>query len=71
MVFGSISRIIDLNSDYPYDGEFSNQSIGGYYNGKYLNEIWGYESVGLASSKVEMDNWLTTNKQLGKQLGCR
>lgn len=47
---------------YPYDGEFSNQSIGGYYNGKYLNEIWGYESVGLASSKVEMDNWLTTNK---------
>lgn len=47
---------------YPYDGEFSNQSIGGYYNGKYLDEIWGYESVGLASSKVEMDNWLTTNK---------
>ena len=47
---------------YPYDGEFSNQSIGLYYNGKCLNEIWGYESVGLATSKVEMDNWLTTNK---------
>ena len=32
----------------------------------------GYESVGLASSKVEMDNWLTTNKpNWGRQLGCR
>ena len=42
MVFGSISP--DNRSKiltYPYDGEFSNQSIGGYYNGKYLNEIWG------------------------------
>ena len=56
---------------YPYDGEFSNQSIGGYYNGKYLNEIWGYESVGLASSKVEMDNWLTTNKPTGEATGVQ
>lgn len=48
--------------NYPYDGEFGNQNIYGYYNGKYLNEIWGYESVGLARDDQQMEEWLVNNK---------
>ena len=33
-----------------------------YYNGKYLNEIWGYESVGIAKTDAEMTEWLKKNK---------
>lgn len=47
---------------YPYEGKFENQNINGYYNGKQLNEIWGYESVGLAQSNEEMAEWLKGNK---------
>lgn len=37
-------------------------SLSSYYNGRMLNEIWGYTSTGLASSKQEMDNWIAKNK---------
>ena len=47
---------------YPFDGEFGNQGIYGYYNGKELGELWGYTSVGLAQSDEEMKEWLTSNK---------
>lgn len=33
-----------------------------YYDGKYLNEIWGYESVGIAKDDAEMTEWLKKNK---------
>lgn len=33
-----------------------------HYNGKMMNEIWGYETVGLAQSQEEMDLHLTKNK---------
>ena len=33
-----------------------------YYNGKYLNEIWGYESAGIAKTDAEMAEWLKKNK---------
>ncbi|WP_314791766.1 SusC/RagA family TonB-linked outer membrane protein, partial [Tannerella forsythia] len=33
-----------------------------YYNGKYLNEIWGYESAGIAKTDAEMTEWLKKNK---------
>ncbi len=46
---------------YPYDGEFGSQSIDGYYNNKNLDEIWGYEVEGLASSDKEMTDWLKHN----------
>jgi hypothetical protein len=46
---------------YPYDGSFENQSISGYYNGKVLGEIWGYETQGIANSQEEMNEWLKQN----------
>ena len=48
--------------EYPYDGNFENQSINGYYNGKKLGEIWGYQTHGIAQSDEEMQEWLKTNK---------
>lgn len=48
--------------EYPYEGEFDNQSINSYYNGKKLGEIWGYETKGLAQSDAEMTSWLEKNK---------
>ena len=48
--------------NYPYEGAFENQNINGYYNGKKLGEIWGYESVGLAQSNEQMAEWLKSNK---------
>ncbi len=46
---------------YPYDGDFNNQSISSYYNGKYIGEIWGYETEGIAQSDEEMNAWLANN----------
>lgn len=37
-------------------------SLSTYYNGKSLNEIWGYVTEGIASSQEEMDAWLVNNK---------
>ena len=48
--------------EYPYDGDFGNQSVYGYYNGKILGEFWGYETEGIANSQEEMDAWLVNNK---------
>lgn len=47
---------------YPYDGDFNNQSYSGYYNGKELNEIWGYTTHGIANTEAEMNSWLEKNK---------
>lgn len=33
-----------------------------HYNGKMLNEIWGYTTVGIAQSQAEMDAHLANNK---------
>ena len=33
-----------------------------YYNGRMLNEIWGYTSTSIASTKEEMDTWIAKNK---------
>ena len=53
---------------YPYDGAFENQSYGGYYNGKYLNEIWGYSTKGIAQTDEEMANWQAKNKRISQLL---
>ncbi len=47
---------------YPFDGEFSNQSITGYYDGKKLGEIWGFTTHGIAQSDEEMNAWIANNK---------
>jgi TonB-linked SusC/RagA family outer membrane protein len=36
--------------------------LGTYYKGEKLGEIWGYTSVGLASSQEDMDTWVASNK---------
>ena len=48
---------------YPYDGEFDKQSYGGYHNGLVLNEIWGYESVGIAQSDEQMAEWIAAGNK--------
>ncbi len=63
--YGARFNISDSRSkilSYPYDGAFENQSYGGYYNGKYLNEIWGYSTKGIAQTDEEMANWQAKNK---------
>ncbi len=63
--YGARFNISDNRSkiiNYPYDGDFGNQSINGYYNGKYLNEFWGYKSAGIAKTQEEMDAHLVNNK---------
>ncbi len=37
-------------------------SLSSYYNGRMLNEIWGYTSTSIASTKEEMDTWIAKNK---------
>jgi TonB-linked SusC/RagA family outer membrane protein len=58
----SLSDATQKILSYPYEGKFENQSINGYYNGKQLGEIWGYESAGIANSNEEMTEWLKNNK---------
>lgn len=36
-------------------------SLNSYYDGKKLNEIWGYTTHGIASTQEEMDSWLAKN----------
>lgn len=42
---------------YPNDS----YNLSTYYSGMYLNEIWGYETEGIANSQEEMDVWLENN----------
>lgn len=63
--YGAKFNISDATSkilEYPFEGEFDNQSINSYYNGKKLGEIWGYETKGIAQSNEEMNSWLEKNK---------
>lgn len=46
---------------YPYDGDFANQGYNSYHNGLVLNQIWGYETQGIANSDAEMTEWLKKN----------
>lgn len=41
------------------------KSIDNYIEGRYINEIWGYETVGIAKSQEEMDAHLATADQSG------
>jgi TonB-linked SusC/RagA family outer membrane protein len=59
---GNISDATSKILRYPYEGDFDNQSIYSYYNGKVLGEIWGYTTEGIANSQEEMDAWLENNK---------
>ena len=40
-----------------------NNSLGTYYEGQYLGEIWGYQTRGIAKSDAEMTEWLKTHDQ--------
>ncbi len=63
--YGARFNISDYRSkiiSYPYDGDFGNQSINSYYNGKYLGEFWGYKSAGIANTQEQMDAHLVNNK---------
>lgn len=63
--YGARFNLTDYQSkilSYPYEGDFDAQNVGSYYNGKVMGEIWGYESVGLASTREQMDSWIAQNK---------
>jgi len=46
-------------------------SLGTFYNGQELGDIWGYETQGIAKTQEEMDNWLSHTDQsvLGSNWG--
>ncbi|MBR6433108.1 MAG: TonB-dependent receptor, partial [Bacteroides sp.] len=59
--YGARLNLSDARSKIlTYPNESKN--IHTYYNGKYLNEIWGYESEGIAQTDAEMTEWLAKNK---------
>lgn len=41
-------------------------SIATYVEGRYINEIWGYETIGIAKTKEEMDNHLSSLPEGGQ-----
>lgn len=43
---------------YPNDA----MSIGQYYNGRKIGEIWGYTTEGIAQTQDQMDKWLEKNR---------
>lgn len=49
-------------TSYPYDGDFENQSIFSWYNGKEDGQIWGYTTQGIAQTQEEMDAWIAENE---------
>ena len=44
---------------YPNDSK----SLSTYYEGQELNDIWGYETHGIAKSQAEMDEWLAAGNR--------
>ena len=44
---------------YPNDSK----SLSTYYEGQELNDIWGYETHGIAKSQTEMDEWLAAGNR--------
>lgn len=46
-------------------------ALAGYFPGKKLGEIWGYQVKGIAKSDLEMNEWLSNHSQsaLGKNWG--
>jgi len=40
-----------------------NKSLGTFYEGQYLGEIWGYQTRGIAKTDAEMTEWLKTHDQ--------
>lgn len=46
---------------YPYDGNFEDQSLNNWYNGRYDGEVWGYTTHGIANSDAEMQEWIKNN----------
>ena len=39
------------------------KSLSTYYEGQELNDIWGYETHGIAKSQAEMDEWLAAGNR--------
>ena len=56
-------NIVTVDS-YPNDSKTlgNDNDWSKYYSGRRYGDIWGYTSVGLASSQEEMDEWLKENK---------
>lgn len=48
--------------NYPYDGDFDQQSYGGYHNGLKMGQLWGFETEGIAQTDEQMNAWLENNK---------
>lgn len=56
---GSLSDFESVITKY----DSPNKSLGGYYSGKVLGEIWGLQVLGLAKSDKEMDKHLARHDQ--------
>lgn len=56
-------------TDYPNN---PSHSLNTYITGRYTGEIWGYETIGIAKTKAEMDAHLahTNQSQIGTNFGA-
>lgn len=54
----------NLSDARTYIDRYPNESksLSTYYEGQELNDIWGYETHGIAKSQAEMDAWLENNR---------
>lgn len=60
--YGARFNLSDSQQKITNHPDTGNAKVTEYYNGKNLNEIWGYESAGIAQTNEQMTSWLDNNK---------
>lgn len=63
LAYGVALNISDARTKITRYPNNPTQSIDTYISGRYINEIWGYETVGIAKTDEEMSNHLATADQ--------
>lgn len=60
--YGARFNLSDSKQVLTNHPDTGNAKITDYYNGKNLNEIWGFEGAGIAGTDQEMNDWIAHNK---------
>lgn len=63
IAYGATFNISDARTKITRYPNNPTNSIDTYIAGRYINEIWGYETIGIAKTDEEMNNHLATTNQ--------
>ncbi len=58
--YGARFVLSDARTKITRYGQNPSQSLSTYIEGRYINEIWGYETIGIAKSDAEMNSHLSS-----------